>query len=374
MASSWLLIFSLSLLCLHARTQSIHPQEREYECIDIYKQPSLQHTKLKNHQIQMRPSDEVLAMLSTDASPENLSNDVEIAEFDIPKEGCPQGQVPIHIPRTPNNHTKQRFHTNNAYGRMGKHAALIQKRENEPWRGASAWISVYQPKVTKDQFSMVLILLDKVYNGERNSIQLGWGVYPEIYGDHRTRLTTYWTGVEDESGCYNVVCKGFIQVNKRLFLGAPFSNISIVGGKQFNTFLAINQDPKTQNWLLTNGKTYIGYWPDDIVPMMSGGAKAVRYGGFTYANSENMQFYDVVSPPMGNGNKPLDDFQKVDLSQTCHMHFVKHVTQYYENVEIDYSKVEEDADSGKCYDVTYLEKFESHGQTFTFGGPGGYCE
>jgi len=50
----------------------------------------------------MRPSDEVLAMLSGDTS----ANDEMVAEFDIPEEGCPQGQVPIHKPRNLN-HTEK---------------------------------------------------------------------------------------------------------------------------------------------------------------------------------------------------------------------------------------------------------------------------
>ncbi|CAH2046158.1 unnamed protein product, partial [Thlaspi arvense] len=367
MASPWLIIFSLSLLCLNGRYQF---QELEFECVDIYKQPSLQHPRLKNHRIQMRPSDEVLAMLSKDASSENLSNDEAVAEFDVPKEGCPVGQVPIHKPRKFNS-TDKSFHAN-GYGTIGQHAALIQKTDATPWRGASAWVGVYQPKVTKDQFSMTLIWLSSEYNGERNTIQIGWGVVPQLYGDHRTRLTTYWSPDNDDHGCYNTDCKGFVQIDSRHFPGSPFVNISKVGGRQYNAFFSVKQDPKTQNWLLTSGKHYIGYWPGELLPYLGDGAEKVRYGGFTSAESENLQPEDIVSPPMGNGNKPLEE--EVDLKHTCYMHFVKHVTRDYQNVDIDSNKVAEDADAGKCYDVSYLENFGSHRQTFTFGGPGGFCD
>lgn len=68
----------------------------------------------------MRPSDEALAMLSRDASSQNLSNDdVADVEFDIPGEGCPQGQVPIHKPRK-FNHTVKSFHPN-SFGTVGQH-------------------------------------------------------------------------------------------------------------------------------------------------------------------------------------------------------------------------------------------------------------
>lgn len=67
----------------------------------------------------MKPSNEVLAMLSGDASSENLSNDEAVASFDIPEEGCPQGQVPILKPRNLN-HTEKRFYPN-GYGTVGQH-------------------------------------------------------------------------------------------------------------------------------------------------------------------------------------------------------------------------------------------------------------
>ncbi|ESQ44625.1 hypothetical protein EUTSA_v10003320mg, partial [Eutrema salsugineum] len=344
-------------------------QEPEFECVDIYKQPSLQHPRLINHHIQMRPSDEVLAMLSMDSS-KNLSNDKAVAEFDMPEEGCPEGQVPIHKPRN-SNYSKKRFHLN-GYGTIGQHAALIHKTEGNSWRGASAWISVYQPKVTKDQLSMALIWINSEYDGIRNTIQLGWGVIPQLYGDYRTRLTTYWSPDNDDEGCYNMLCSGFVQIDSTLFLGTPFTNISEVGGKQYNAFFSVNQDPKTGNWILTSGRIYIGYWPGELLPFMDDGAEEVRYGGFTNAESENLQPFDIVSPPMGNGNKPQEE--EVDLKYNCYMHHVQYVTQDYKNVEIDSNKVAEDADAGKCYDVIYLDNFGSMRQTFIFGGPGGFCD
>lgn len=120
------------------------------------------------------------------------------------------------------------------------------------------------------------------------------------------------------------------------------------------------------------GKIYIGYWPEELLPYFDDGAKAVIYGGFTNTPSENVQPFDMVSPPMGNGNKPVED--EVDLKHTCYMHSVKYVTPDYQSVDIDSNKVAEDADAGICYDAIYQDKFGDYGQTFTFGGPGGLCD
>ncbi|XP_023641597.1 uncharacterized protein LOC17875816 [Capsella rubella] len=338
----------------------------------MYKQPSLQHPLLKNHKIQVRPSNEVLAMISKDASlEEELSNNEAVAEFDIPGEGCPQGQVPIHKPRNLFNNTEKHFYSN--YGTLGEHAAIVRKHDPSPSRGASAWVSIYEPKVTKDQFSMTIIELHTNYGdeGERTSAQIGWAVNPPLYGDHRSRLTAYWTPDAMDNGCYNVQCKGFVQVDRKLYLGASFQRTSVVGGKQYKGFFALHQDRKTNNLLVSYMKTYIGYWPGEILPYLENGAKEVVYGGFTYTPSENMHPWDVVSPPMGNGRKPLDE--EVGLSHTCYMHSVRHVTQDYISVDIDTVKFVEDADVGRCYDVI-IQDPGKYGQMFTFGGPGGYCE
>ncbi|VVB08192.1 unnamed protein product [Arabis nemorensis] len=118
---------------------------------------------------------------------------------------------------------------------------------------------------------------------------------------------------------------------------------------------------------------YLGYWPGDLLPYFNEGAKEVRYGGFTVTQTENLHSYEIVSPPMGNGNKPLDD--EVNLKHTCYMHFIKYVTHDYRSVDIDSNKISEDADYVKCYDLNYLNNFGSrHRQTFTFGGSGGFCD
>lgn len=93
--------------------------------------------------------------------------------------------------------------------------------------------------------------------------------------------------------------------------------------------------------MLTNGKTYIGYWPGELLPYLAHGAEQVRYGGFTNAQTKNLQPFDIVSPPMGNGNKPLDE--EVDLKYTCYMHFVKYMTPDYKSVDLNSNIVIEDA-------------------------------
>ena len=120
------------------------------------------------------------------------------------------------------------------------------------------------------------------------------------------------------------------------------------------------------------GKIYLGYWPEELLPFFTEGAESVIYGGLTNAPSDGIQPFNIVSPPMGNGNKPLDE--EVDLKHTCYMHSLKYVTQDYKSVDVDTNKVAEVADAGICYDAIYFDKLGGYGQTFTFGGPGGHCD
>ncbi|KAL5995286.1 hypothetical protein ACLOJK_025344 [Asimina triloba] len=69
------------------------------DCVDIYKQPAFDHPALKNHTIQMRPSDDIEEM--TRAS--KPSSSLGLSTQPRPMKGrCPQGTIPIL--RTRKNH------------------------------------------------------------------------------------------------------------------------------------------------------------------------------------------------------------------------------------------------------------------------------
>ncbi|KAL5995969.1 hypothetical protein ACLOJK_026042 [Asimina triloba] len=65
------------------------------DCVDIYKQPAFDHPALKNHIIQMRPSDDTEEMESKASSSEALAQPSRM------NGSCPEGTIPIL--RTRNN-------------------------------------------------------------------------------------------------------------------------------------------------------------------------------------------------------------------------------------------------------------------------------
>ncbi|VVB08132.1 unnamed protein product [Arabis nemorensis] len=404
MASLWLKFFSLCLICINGIAKPIPNQETEFECVSMYKQSALQHPQMKNHQIQTRPSRELLSMLST-------SNDNTITKIVLKgSEECPQGQVPIHKPKT--NLTNNLIHPQHS-GSLLKQARRIKKKrknrsltkiQNKPfgsaklksqkskrpnhppklftethlhyavvrtfenttkrWRGAQALFNINKPRVTQNQFSKAWIWLNYIQGNSMSSIQFGWAVHTKLYPDDRPRLTTFWMSDQQPKGCYNALCPGgYVQIHNSIYPGLLYDQISVPGGQQHTVHLSVSEDPVTKNWVLTIGTIMIGYWPHQSY--MAQGASEVYFGGF--AGTALSQ--TIISPPMGTG-----DFPTKDLTRSCFMKQLKYVLEDYSLVDINSNEVEEYVDNPKCYGLMFLKyvDFDSR-ETLTFGGPGGQC-
>lgn len=108
-------------------------------------------------------------------------------------------------------------------------------------------------------------------------------VSPDLYGDNNTRLFTYWTvsftsfssisvctlntlknyihfqsflylstklqsDAYQATGCYNLLCSGFIQINSDIAMGASISPVSVVRNSQYDISILIwkvNSKPPT---------------------------------------------------------------------------------------------------------------------------------
>ncbi|XP_075659054.1 protein neprosin-like [Castanea sativa] len=305
--------------------------DREFDCVDIYKQPALDHPLLQNHKIQMTPS----------FSGKVLKNyDIPIGKFSeigIQDEGCPSGM----------------------------YATLFPSLEKGGYHGAQAFISLENPAVSAEQFSMAQIWVQSGPNGHAalNSIQAGWGVHPGIYNDTLTRFTAYWTADNyRDTGCFNILCSGFVQVHPSIFLGAPYRNTSIYQGQLFVTDIMISQDKTSGHWwLIVHNLTKIGYWPKEILPQLSNEANFVQFGSMTHTT-------DSRSPPMGNGRFPNDN-----LSESSSFTQMKTINSSYIEDDIDFS-FQTYVSSKACYNVDFLgDQGPDYLQTMVFGGPGGLC-
>ncbi|XP_060673877.1 protein neprosin [Ziziphus jujuba] len=331
---------------------SILPTEAdEFDCVDIYKQPAFDHPLLRNHKIQLNPNFSHELTKSRVSSRSRSPNEV-----DLRGKGCPSGMVPI--PKS------KPFYRPFTQDFPGEHFATLDTNNNATYHGAQATINIYKPPVTGKQYSMAQIWLQSGPPNELNSIQAGWAVNPTIYGDNLTYMTIRWTtdGFKN-TGCYNLLCPGFVQVHPTVRPGQVFVNSSIIGGSQYGFDLSIIQEQSSGNWWLTSEGFRVGYWPKELFNHLNNGADKVRYGGTTKASA------DGLSPPMGSGEFPTNDYHSV-----CFLAFVKIVDSNFKLIDIVDSTMSGTTDVTTCYDLHYFGyQGRKLGQTFSFGGPGGEC-
>ncbi|KAG6746045.1 hypothetical protein POTOM_050557 [Populus tomentosa] len=104
------------------------------------------------------------------------------------------------------------------------------------------------------------------YFGAKASINV-WSpqVSPDLYGDGYPRFFTYWTtDAYQATGCYNLLCSGFVQTNNKIAIGAAISPRSSYNGRQFDIGLTVWKDnlankessscwPRPEAWKLVAG-------------------------------------------------------------------------------------------------------------------------
>ncbi|OAO93784.1 hypothetical protein AXX17_AT5G25330 [Arabidopsis thaliana] len=137
-----------------------------YDCVDIFKQPGLNHPFLQNHTIQMKPS------ISRDELRNHVGNNKSYSK----KTGCPDGTVPI-LRNSNEYNTKAQlfaekyFHPLSTH-KSGAHIAGVRSRAG-PYHGVEAWFNGYKLNVGRYQISYTQIFIGSRLNNQDNFIQAG---------------------------------------------------------------------------------------------------------------------------------------------------------------------------------------------------------
>ncbi|CAD6341251.1 unnamed protein product [Miscanthus lutarioriparius] len=285
---------------------------------------------------------------------------------------CPEGTVPIR--RT----TKRDMLRASTARRFGMKARASNARRDstssghehavgyvtgDQFYGAKASLNVWSAKVASAaEFSLSQIwVISGSFGNDLNTIEAGWQVSPELYGDSNPRFFTYWTtDAYQETGCYNLHCSGFVQTNNRIAIGAAISPTSVYNGRQFDISLLIWKDPHRGNWWLQLGSgPLVGYWPSLLFTHLGGHANMVQFGG-EVVNSRPSGSH--TSTQMGSGHFPREGFNHA---------------AYFRNVQVvdgDNSLVPAAAlrlvaDHPGCYDIQGNYN-RAWGNYFYYGGPG----
>ncbi|KAH9307378.1 hypothetical protein KI387_035289, partial [Taxus chinensis] len=289
------------------------------DCINIKKQPAFDHPLLKNHKIKDLPE-------WPSRFPERVNRtsfSVHTAQTWHLSGHCPEGSIPVRRTsaedlmraESPQNygrksHGSTRFSQKPDVINGNGHEHAIAYVQGEEYYGAKATINVWAPRIeTMNEFSLSQIwVLSGSFDGwDLNSIEAGWQVSPELYGDSRPRLFTYWTTDSyKETGCYNLLCSGFVQTNSKIAIGAAISPVSKLSGTQYDITMLIWKDPKQGNWWMEFAdNTLVGYWPSELFTHLADHASMVEWGGEvvnTEAGGEH------TSTQMGSGHFAQEGF------------------------------------------------------------------
>ncbi|KAL0921669.1 hypothetical protein M5K25_008766 [Dendrobium thyrsiflorum] len=350
------------------------------DCVNIAEQPAFDHPFLKNHTIQLRPGfhPEGLYDESKKASDAGNNRTNIIAQLWHQNGRCPEGTIPIRRTRRDD---VLRASSVKRYGRKrqmsiprplfadpdfineGGHQHAIAYVNGEKFYGAKAIINVWEPDIQlPNEFSLSqLWILGGSFGQDLNSIEAGWLVSPELYGDNNTRLFTYWTSDSYQAtGCYNLLCSGFIQISSEIAMGASIYPVSQYDGSQYDISILVWKDPKEGNWWMQFGSDYVmGYWPSFLFSYLADSASTVEWGGEVINSEPDGQH---TATHMGSGHFPEEGFGKASyfkklqiVDESNNLRSPKWISTFTEQ--------------SNCYDIQSNNNGD-WGSYFYFGGPG----
>ncbi|XP_057774581.1 uncharacterized protein LOC130993635 isoform X1 [Salvia miltiorrhiza] len=333
------------------------------DCVLSHKQPAFDHPKLKG-QKPLDPPERPKGPKSRGMYEENFQM------WSMSNEFCPQGTIPIRrtrvkdIVRATNIQTfgkKIRPVVRDTSSNGHEHA--VGYVSGDEYYGAKASINVWAPVVANQyEFSLSQMwVIAGSFGDDLNTIEAGWQVSPELYGDNYPRFFTYWTSdAYQATGCYNLLCSGFVQTNNKIAIGAAISPTSSYNGGQFDISLLVWKDPKHGNWWLEFGNgVLVGYWPSFLFTHLRDHASMVQFGG-EIVNSESSSSH--TSTQMGSGHFAGEGFGKASYFRNLQI-------VDWDNNLIPLSNLRVLADHPNCYDIQGgINKV--WGNYFYYGGPG----
>ncbi|XP_068653717.1 protein neprosin-like [Aristolochia californica] len=342
-----------------------------YDCVDIHRQPALDHPLLKNHTVQMAPT------YLPETPKRNVSrSDTVSIDISLPDGGCPEGSVPLLrmtvedlIRAKSMKRIRRKQYQQNSGNFSVKvdgytHHYAIVKAEGSRYYGLTASMNVWSPNVMYYIHSSIAQMW--FYGGPLEHLNLaeaGWMSNPPKYLDARTRLFVFWTSESYRNGCYDRECPGFVHRSATISIPSFIEPLSTYNGEQYDITLQIYRDRNTGHWWLTYGENQeqVGYWPSNLLPHMRDYATAIHWGGEVAGMFASF-------PPMGSGHFAQEGYKK-----SCFMRNLKMVDEAGHLIDVPPNTQAVSTDI-TCYNIIdYLSSGDQMGRHIYFGGPGGRC-
>ncbi|KAL5165712.1 hypothetical protein HKD37_18G050792 [Glycine soja] len=354
------------------------------DCVASHMQHAFDHPQLKGQ----KPLDPPERPRGHNQMDDDLSDSFQL--WSLSGESCPEGTIPIR--RT----TEEDMLRANSVRRFGRKKVINRVRRDtsgnghehaigyvtgDQYYGAKASINVWAPLVENPyEFSLSQMwVISGSFGDDLNTIEADMKnmlfslsfnfflkyafhlVSPELYGDSYPRFFTYWTtDAYQATGCYNLLCSGFVQTNSKIAIGAAISPTSSYSGGQFDISLLIWKDPKHGNWWLEFGSgILVGYWPSFLFTHLGDHASMIQFGG-EIVNSGSSGSH--TSTQMGSGHFAEEGFAKASYFRN--MQVVD-----WDNNLIPLSNLKVLADHPNCYDIQGGVN-NAWGNYFYYGGPG----
>ncbi|KAL9255801.1 neprosin-like protein [Drosera capensis] len=321
-------------------------------CLDMYKQPALEHPLLKNHILQTEPSKRTAFN----------RNHTKLSKI-FQSWNCPDGSVPIR--RQVNNDIQVRKRKPVAPESVNSgHQYAITQFSGNAIQGAYATIDIWKPSlaIPEADFSLTQIWVLAGSGTQLNSMEAGWHVYPKINGDTEPRFFIYWTADGyATTGCYDLSCPGFVQTNNEYAPGVALQP-SVYQGQQNEFILQIEKDQQSGNyWLYVSG-TAIGYWPSALYQALQQGASVVQWGGEIYDSSGSGGFHTLTQ--MGSGY-----LASQGEGQASYVRNLNYVDSSFNVVPLTQDVLATLTPAPSCYNEQF-EQGQDGSAWFFYGGPG----
>ncbi|KAI3826891.1 hypothetical protein L1987_00951 [Smallanthus sonchifolius] len=366
-----LYVFTAAHLCSAGRSRSSSMEKVEspdgdiIDYVHISHQHAFDHPLLKNHTIKTRPNyypnwvkDYNIKSNASKVEPLTSSSSEAITQLWHSNGKCPKGTIPVIKTK------KEDVLRADSVKSYGKRSFLVaQPGSIDPeltdvrnhheyaiaiteglYYGAKATFNLWNPMVQENnEFSLGQLWISRGSNSNLNTIEAGW------HSDDYQR-----------TGCYNLICPGFIQTNNEIVIGGNISPTSQIDGSQYEITILIWKDGREGDWWMQLGdEKVIGYWPASLFSDLSDSAPQIQWGGEVINLGVNRHH---TTTQMGSGHFPVEGFGKAS---------------YIRNIETvdEFNTLSSPKDLNtytpqqSCYDIVKGIN-ENWGSHFFYGGPG----
>ncbi|CAN1219153.1 hypothetical protein LINPERPRIM_LOCUS1531 [Linum perenne] len=328
------------------------------ECIDIEKQPAFDHPALRNHTIQMAPTNLIHHETVSASRRSHLPEQVWRRSG-----SCPQGTIPIRRGTAKTGKEEVETLDIGSQNSSLNQLSLNRSTMGYSYSGVKGNIRVWNPHVEDDDYSLSHVSLLSGGKRDFENIRSGWMVNPKLYGDRQTRLFVYWTvdGMR-RTGCFDLTCPGFVQTSNEIAIGSAINPISLPSSLPYEIIIYISKDPVTGNWWVEYGENvYLGYWPRGLFTLLAAGnAEAAEWGGEVYSTKLGKAPHTTTG--MGSGS--FADHISGNSG------WVKRIRVRENSMELRYPEwASAYSDEYYCYD-TYMVIDYIPDPEFYYGGPG----